>query len=185
MNAPQRLWTPMELIRVTAEFLADKGIDSPRLDAELLLAHVLDTQRLQLYLDHDRPVIPEELARYRELVRRRSQREPLQRLVGSATLLDHDFAVREGVFIPRPDTETLLEVCYEQLGAQPGPLRIVEVGVGSGCIGLSLLAKYPEAQLVGFDLNPAAVDLSRHNAERLGVNERATLEVRELGVDLP
>ena len=105
-----RLHNPMELVRVTAEFFADKGIASPRLDAELLLAHVLKVDRLQLYLQHDRPLIPAEVDAYRALVKQRGQRVPLQHLTGEATILDHTFAVRPGVFIPRQETETLIEV---------------------------------------------------------------------------
>lgn len=177
MKRQPQLWTPIELIRVTAEFLADKGVESARLDAELLLAHVLQCDRLHLYLDHDRPIVPDELARYRELVRRRGQREPLQLLLGSATILDHEFLVRPGVFIPRPETEVLIEVARERVGAEPGPLRIVEAGVGTGCVGLSLLHGWPEATLIGYDIDAAALELTRANAERLGVLDR--LELRE------
>lgn len=167
----------MELIRVTAEFLADKGIDSPRLDAELLLAHVLGTSRLQLYLDHDRPIVPDELARYREWVRRRAAREPLQLILGEVEILDHRFRVRPGVFIPRPETEVLIEHCRRLFGLEAGALRVVEVGVGSGCIGLSLLKAWSSATLIGYDVNPLAIALTAENAEALGVRDR--VELRE------
>lgn len=167
----------MELIRVTAEFFAEKGIESPRLDAELLLAHVLDCNRLKLYLDHDRPVVPAELDRFRALVRERGRRVPLQLLVGEVEILEHEFLVRPGVFIPRPETEVLIERCRALTFAGDGPTTLVEVGVGTGCIGLSLLAHWPRARMVGYDVNPAAIALTQENAERLRVRDR--LELRQ------
>lgn len=161
-------WTPLELIRVSAEYLADHGVPSPRLDAELLLAHVLQMDRLHLYLQHERPLIREELDRYRELIRRRAQREPLQLLTGSARILDLDFLVEPGVFIPRPETETLIEV----VKTLPEPSTMVEVGLGSGAIGISLLVHWPKARLLGFELSEVAARVSRSNAQRHAVLER-------------
>jgi len=164
-------WTPLELIRVSTEYLADRGVPSPRLDAELLLAHVLQTDRLHLYLEHERPLVSGELDRYRQLIRRRGNREPLQLLVGSVQLHELEFEVEAGVFIPRPETEVLIEAA-DELPFPPNG-HIVEVGVGSGCVGISLLCRRPEATLVGWDLLPAAVELSRRNARRHGVEGRA------------
>lgn len=170
----------MELIKVSAEYLADQGIDGARLDAELLLGHVLDMDRLGLYLDHDRPIVPEELDRYRELIRRRGQREPLQLILGHTEILDHRFLCRSGVFIPRPETETLILkagelsfVAGEEGASGEGPARILDVGVGTGCVGLSLLAHWSGARLVGIDRNPTAVELARENARVLELAERA------------
>ena len=177
-----RLHNPLELVRVTAEFFADKGIDSARLDAELLLSHVLGIDRLQLYLQHDRPLVPAEVDRYRELVKQRGQRVPLQHLVGEATILDHVFAVRPGVFIPRPETESLIEVCRRL-----GPFeRIVELGSGTAFVGLTLLTQMADARLYAVDLNPEAVALTVENAERLGVADRAeVVEGDALHIALP
>jgi release factor glutamine methyltransferase len=163
----------MPLIAVSAEYLADHGVENARLDAELLLAHVLRVERLKLYLDHDRPIVPEELSAYRELVRRRGRREPLQLLVGRVSLLEHDFAVREGVFVPRPETETLILQAREcELPAEP---RLLEVGVGSGCVGLSLLTCWPDATLLGYDVEPLALELTAENARGLAVESRLEL----------
>ena len=180
-----RSYKPLELVRVTAEFFADKGIASARLDAELLLAHVLGLDRLQLYLQHDRPLIRSEVNQFRELVRQRGLRVPLQHLVGETTILDHTFVVRPGVFIPRQETETLIEACAGLEFDRPVS-RIVEFGPGAGVIGLSLLARWPSAQLFAVDLNPDAVELSRENADRLGVVDRAEFVVGDaLSVELP
>ena len=180
-----RLHNPLELVRVTAEFFADKGIVSARLDAELLLAHVLGLDRLQLYLQHDRPLIPDEVDRFRELVRQRGLRVPLQHLVGETTILDHAFTVRPGVFIPRQETETLIEVCTALEFDDP-VAQIVEFGPGTGVIGLSLLTRWPAARLFAVDLGPEAVELSVENAGRLGVADRAEFVVGDaLAVGLP
>jgi release factor glutamine methyltransferase len=177
-----RLHNPLELVRVTAEFFADKGIESARLDAELLLAHVLGVDRLQLYLQHDRPLVPAEVDAFREIVKQRGQRVPLQHLTGEAAILDDTFIVRPGVFIPRPETETLIEVCTSL-----GPFeRIVEFGPGAGVIGLSLLKQLPEARLFAVDANEDAVALTLENAERLGLRDRAeVIRGDALEVDLP
>jgi release factor glutamine methyltransferase len=180
-----RLHNPLELVRVTAEFFADKGIASARLDAELLLAHVLGVDRLHLYLQHDQPLIPTEVNQFRELVRQRGLRVPLQHLVGEATVLDHVFLVRPGVFIPRQEIETLIEVCAGLEFDDPVS-KIVEFGPGTGVIGLSLLTRWPSARLFAVDLNPQAVELSRENAERLGVADRAEFEIGDArSVELP
>ena len=175
---PAKLWSPMELIRVTAEFFAEKGIESPRLDAELLLAHVLQCSRLQLYLEHDRPIVPAELDRFRALVRERGRRVPLQLLVGDVEILEHTFLVRPGVFIPRPETEVLIERCRALPFGPTGPATIVEAGVGTGCIGLSLLTHWPTARAIGYDINPLALALTQENAQRLHVADRLELRHR-------
>jgi len=180
-----RLHNPLELVRVTAEFFADKGIASPRLDAELLLAHVLEIDRLQLYLQHDRPLVPSEVNAYRALVRQRGQRVPLQHLTGETTILDHSFKVQPGVFIPRQETETLIETCAGlEFGAEVR--QIVEFGPGTGVIGLSLLVRWPQARLFAVDLNEHAVRLSEENARRLEVDGRSEIIVGDaLQVELP
>jgi release factor glutamine methyltransferase len=163
----------MELIKLSAEYLADQGVDNARLNAELLLGHVLEMDRLKLYLEHDRPIVPVELECYRELIRRRGQRVPLQLLLGHTQILDYEFLVQEGVFIPRPETETLI-LEAQRLEVGPAP-RILEVGVGTGCVGLSLLKHWPRAELMGYDINPRAIEVTAQNARSLEVESRVTL----------
>lgn len=173
MAEPQQQWTPLALVRVSAEFLAERGIESARLDAELLLAHVLGVNRMTLYVDHARPVIARELDEYRELIRERGRRVPLQLLVGSVHMLDLRFEVRAGVFIPRPETEVLIRKCLELL--PDGARFAAEVGVGSGCIAVSLLHAWPDARMIGWDLSEAALELSLANAQQHGVADRLEL----------
>jgi release factor glutamine methyltransferase len=167
------------LIKLSAEFLAEKGVENARLDAELLLARVLDVNRLQLYVGHDRPIVPTELDRYRELVRQRAQRVPVQLLLGDVQLLDRVFSVRPGVFIPRPETETLIRRCTELEFADGRPADIVEVGVGTGCIGISLLDHWPRARLCAYDVNPKAIELTQLNAEAYDVAGRLELRTAD------
>ena len=127
---------PLELIKLSAEYLAERGVPAPRLEAELLLAHVLGVTRLRLYLDFERPIVASELDRYRELIRQRGRRVPLQLLTGVAHLLDLELEVRPGVFIPRPETETLIETVRGLFDADAFPARILEIGVGTGELAL-------------------------------------------------
>jgi release factor glutamine methyltransferase len=170
-----QLRRPLELVKLSAEYLAERGVPAPRLEAELLLAHVLRLSRLRLYLEFERPVVPDELARYRELVRQRGRRVPLQLLTGSAHLLDLELEVRPGVFIPRPETETLIELAAGLFPDAAPPGWLLEVGVGTGGIGIALLRRWPSASAVGFDVNPAAIALAAANATRHGVDQRLRL----------
>ncbi len=174
-----KAWTPLEVVKVSADFLAKHGVESPRLDAEHLLAHVLGVDRLQLYVQFDRPLVPAERERARELVRQRAQRVPLQLLVGESQVYDLSFAVKPGVFIPRPETETLIQVCAERFNGSP-PATFVEVGVGTGIVAVSLLHRWPQARAVGFDVSPAAIALTQENALRHEVHERLELHTQDV-----
>lgn len=170
-----QLRRPLELVKLSAEYLAERGVPAPRLEAELLLAHVLRLSRLRLYLEFERPVVPDEVDRYRQLIRQRGRRIPLQILTGQAHLLDLELEVRPGVFIPRPETETLIELAGGLFPEATPPDRFVEVGVGTGGVGIALLRRWPAASGVGYDVNPAAIALAAANAARHGVEQRLRL----------
>jgi release factor glutamine methyltransferase len=167
--------TIRELIQVTADYLAGKDVESARLNAERLLGDVLGISRLELYLQHDRPVVGDELDRYRELVRRRAAGEPLQHILGATGFYSRDFKVVPGVFIPRPETERLVERSLGLLSSlgddNLSPLA-AEVGCGSGIIAVTLAAEAPRLEVWATDVNPAAVELTGVNAHRHGVGER-------------
>jgi release factor glutamine methyltransferase len=183
---------PLELTRLAAEHLAGKGVPDPRLDAELLLAHVLGVSRLDLYLQFERLLGPEEVGAYRAVVRRRASREPLQYITGQASFRELTLAVDPRVLIPRPETEVLvgavLEWAREEGGAwgelggggdRPevgGGLVALDIGTGSGAIALSLLREGPFARVVATDVSEGALALAVHNAEAAGLADR--LEVR-------
>ncbi|MEK7684149.1 MAG: peptide chain release factor N(5)-glutamine methyltransferase [Verrucomicrobiota bacterium] len=160
--------TVLEIIQRSAEFLGGKGIDSPRLQSELLLAHALRVPRLKLYLDFERTLTPAELATVRQLVKRRSKREPLQHILGSASFCGLEIQVNAQVLIPRPETELLAECAWQFLNSLPAttsaPLTALDFGTGSGCLAIALAAHCPRAQISASDISPAALAVARQNA---------------------
>ncbi len=167
--------TVRELIQITSAYLEKKGIESARLNAERLLSHVLGLSRIELYLQHDRPVLGEELDQYRECVRRRSTGEPLQTLIGTTEFYSRNFRVDTGVFIPRPETERLVEIATGLLTPTDRRLIapvVIEIGCGAGVIAVSLAVEIPQLEVWGTDINPAAITVSEHNARLQGVGAR-------------
>jgi release factor glutamine methyltransferase len=177
--AGERSWTVLELLTEATQYLEGQGIESARVNAEVLLGHALGWRRVELYTRFDRSVEPAALAAFRELVRRRRARVPLQYITGTVEFYSRTFAVREGVFIPRPETETLVEKAIAALrgdgGAPSRPIRAAEVGVGSGAVLVTILAEVPDVAGVGTDVSAAALALARENAERHGVAARLEL----------
>lgn len=174
MTAPPR---PLELSGLAAEHLAAKGIEDPRLDAELLLAHVLGLRRLDLYLQFERPLEPPEVAAYREAIRRRGAREPLQYITGEVEFRALTLSVDPRALIPRPETEVLVgEVLAWASEGSAGPGgRILDLGTGSGAIALSLLREGPFEGAVATDSSQEALALAAANAEACGLADRLDL----------
>jgi release factor glutamine methyltransferase len=165
-------WTPLKLIAWTQDFFARKGIDAPRLTAELLLAHALSCDRVRLYLDYDKPLGEPELARFRELVRRRADGEPTAYLVGKREFYGRPFRVDRRVLVPRPETELLVEAA---LAALPEGGAALDLCTGSGCVGITLALERKGARVVATDLSEDALAVARENATALGaVVELAT-----------
>jgi len=172
--------TIRELIRVTAEYLEGKGVESAKLNTERLLADVLGLSRIDLFFQHDRPVLGAELDQFRNLVRRRAQGEPLQQILGETEFYSRTFKVEPGVFIPRPETERLVEEAVTLLAPPDRRLLApvaVEIGCGTGIIGISLALEVPRLIVHATDINPAAVHLTKHNAHTLGAEPR--VQVRQ------
>ena len=166
--------TVLEVIQRSSDFLTQKGVESPRLQTELLLAHVLGLQRLQLYLNFERVLNQEELKRLRELIKRRGQREPLQHLVGSTSFCGLEIAVSPKVLIPRPETELLAERAWKSL-SQPSssPTQFaLDFGTGSGCLAIALAVKCPAIKVHALDISTEAISLARHNAQCHNVCDR-------------
>jgi release factor glutamine methyltransferase len=163
------VWTLLKLLRWTTEFFAEKGIDNPRLDAELLLAHILELDRVGLYLNFERPLNAQELDTIRPLVKRRGQREPLQYLIGQTEFWSLPFEVTPAVLIPRADTEILVE---EALSRAEEDGALLDVGTGSGAIVVSLASELADWQLAGLDISTEALEVARRNAEKNGVAEQ-------------
>lgn len=164
-----------EVLDKTIGHFQNLGFDRPRLEAELLLADALDWQRIDLYTKFEYPLNPSDVERCREHVRRRSKGEPLAYISGKKDFYTSRFFVEKGVLIPRPDTETLIEVALKEVMMPPN--YIVDLGCGSGCIGLSLLKEWNEAKLLAVDISEKAIELTKKNAKHLNLSDRVeTLE---------
>jgi release factor glutamine methyltransferase len=161
--------TLAEVLRRSTGYLEQHGSPTPRLDAELLLAHGLGLSRIELYTQYQRPLDDDELAACRELVRRRGLREPVAYVIGSWGFRGLDLAVDPRVLVPRPETELLVDRCLKLLGSLERP-RVVDVGTGSGAIALSLKSERPDAEVVACDISQDALDVAAANAARLGLD---------------
>ncbi len=172
-RAPAETWTTRRLLAWMTGHFQHKGIDSPRLTAEFLLAHVIGCDRMRLYMEVDRPAQPLELASLRDLVTRAAASEPVQYLVGEAWFFGRPYAVGPAVLIPRPSTETLVEHVLQRCRAAPGRATLLaDVGTGCGCIAVSLAARLPEAHVVATDVSADALEVAAANAGRHGVADR-------------
>jgi release factor glutamine methyltransferase len=172
--------TPLAVTAKAASWLAARGVQNARLEAELLLAAVLGLKRLDLYLQYDRPLTAAELDGYRALVRRRGRREPLQYVIGSVAFRELELRVDGRALIPRPETESLVGAVLEWAGpaseSRGRPLRAVDIGTGSGAIALSLLREGPFERVIATDVSAAALALASENAAAAGL--RAQLDLR-------
>lgn len=170
-------WTTAAVLDWTTKRFAEAGIDAARLEAQVLLAHALGCTRVQLYTGFDRPLDEDELARARGLIKRRLAGEPVAYLVGTQEFWSLSFAVDERVLVPRHDTETVIQVVLDQVGERQAPWRVLDVCTGSGVLAVTLARELAAARVVATELSPAAAEVARANAARLGVADR--VEVRE------
>ena len=177
----REIWTLLKLLRWTTNYFSEKGIDNPRLDAELLLADVLKLDRVGLYLNYDRPLSQEELDVARPLVKKRGQREPLQYLLGTTEFWSLPFKVTPAVLIPRADTEILVEEALARAGSDG---QLLDVGTGSGAIIISLASELPDWQMTGLDISAAALEIARENVEKNQVVSQVQLVQGDLA-ELP
>ena len=173
-------WTVLRLMLWSADYLERKGIERARLDAEYLLAHVLGVGRLEMYLQHERPLEPAELEAFRPLLKRRAAREPLQYVLGRQAFRDLDLEVGPGVLIPRPETEQLVEIVLKWARARGDEaLTALDIGTGSGAIALALLAEGPFGRVVATDASAAALAVAGRNRDAIGAPERLELRAGE------
>jgi release factor glutamine methyltransferase len=163
MGEAQTSWTFRSLLAWGRDWLARRGVDNPRLDAELLVAHALRCDRIRLYTDFDKPLAPEELSRARPLFERRGQREPVAYILGVKEFYGRPFKVGPGVFIPRPETELLVQLALE--GLPQGPVQVLDLCGGSGAIGITVAAERAEAQVDVVDIADLALAAAAENAQ--------------------
>ncbi len=173
----QKKWTILSLIQWSENYLTEKRIDSPRLNAELMLAAALNCKRIDLYTRFDKPLVQEELDHYKTLFVRRLNREPLQYILGYADFYGRRFAVRPGVLIPRPETEHIIEAVLEIIKEKEikSP-RILDIGTGSGCIAVSLAAEIDDAMLTAIDVSEDTLEIAKQNAVQHLLNGRITFQ---------
>ena len=166
----------IEVIQATTAYFQKNGIESPRLNIEHLLAHVLGKKRMDLYMEFERPIEDAELEPLRGLVKRRAAGEPLQHLLGTAEFCGRTFACDARALVPRPETEQLCELVLKE----PAATRVLDVGTGSGVIALTLAASMPDAQVEAVDVSEDALALARENARRLSLAERVRFSRSDL-----
>lgn len=177
-----KVWTVRELMKVSIDLLQKKGFEETRLNVELLLAHALKCQRIQLYTGFDKPLTREEIGQFRRLVERRLNREPLQYIVGAAGFMGLQFRVDQRVLIPRPETETLVEqvmlLCNNE--EKSGVRSILEIGTGSGNIAVSLAKFVRNAKVTSIDISPEAIEVAELNAKVHEVEEKVDFRVLDV-----
>lgn len=172
-------WTIRRVLDWTAKDFAGRGLDSPRLDAELIIAHALGIDRVRVYMDLDRPLASSELGAIRELVGRRRKREPIAYIVGRREFYGRSFEVTPAVLIPRPDTETLIERALELL-PQDAAGSILDLGTGPGILAITLLAEREGLCADAVDVSRDAIEVARRNASKLGVADRIAFHEGDL-----
>ena len=171
-------WTVLSLLNWCRDFFARKGIETPRLDAEVLLASVLGTERLGLYLRFDQPLDAAELAAMHELVRRRGNREPVAHLVGTREFHGLSFQSDARALVPRPETELLVDVTLAAL--PPEACSVCEIGVGAGCVAVTLAVERPAWRVTGTDISADALELAVANIAHHGITDRVALAAGSL-----
>lgn len=174
------VWTIGRILKWTEHFFQEKGIESPRIDAEVLLGHVLKKERIYLYVHFEEPLQPEELTAYREAIKKRIQRVPVAYIIGRREFMGLTFHVTEDTLVPRPDTEILVQAAVERLKKREGDVHFADIGTGTGAICLSVLTYVPDATADTVDISEAARKVAEENAEALGVADRVMFYTGDL-----
>jgi release factor glutamine methyltransferase len=172
-------WTIRRILEWTSDYFRARGVQTPRLDAEILLSHVLEKDRLYLYLNLERPLTGPERAAYKQVVARRANRAPCSLIIGAKEFWSMDFKIDQGVLSPRPETEILVERCLKILEDAPDPI-ILELGLGSAAISASLASEIGKATIIGIELSPPALACARENISILGFADRIHIVAGDL-----
>lgn len=180
MSTEERVWTVLSMLEWATDFFAKRDVQDPRLSIEWLLSETLTVKRLDLYLQFDRPLSSDELDLLRPLIQRRAKHEPLQHITGSTQFMNTTIAVSPDVLIPRIETEQLVDILFEQTESiSDQPLRIIDLGTGSGCIPIAIKKNRPNWECTGIDISEAALQLARENAQKNSVEvtfQKANIE---------
>ena len=163
-----KTWRIIDVINWGVEYFGSKGFDNPRLEIEIFLQYILNCEKINLYIDFEKEFSHSNLKKLKEVIKRRTKKEPIQYIIGKASFYGRDFKVDENVLIPRPETEIIINVSIEFLSTKINPY-IVDVGTGSGCIGITLAKEFPSAQVIAIDYSESILDTARENAKSVGV----------------
>ena len=166
MTAEHEPWTILKILNWTKGYLAEKGVENARLEAEWLLSAAMNLDRVGLYVNFEKPLLPSELTSFRGMVGRRAKREPLQYILGNQEFMGLEFRVTPAVLIPRHDTETLVQEAVTHAG---NAKRVLDIGAGSGCIAVALAKLLPSVEMSAVDSSDEALDIAKENAARNGV----------------
>ena len=169
--ADGQVWTIGAILKWSEQYFGSHGAETPRLDAEVLLSHLLGQKRIFLYVHFDQPLTSEELAKYREIVKRRAAGEPVAYICGEKEFMGLTFKVAPAVLVPQPDTETLVEAAMERLKGKEDA-RVADVCTGSGAIALALAHYLPAVSVAATDISADAVEIARENADAFGLSAR-------------
>ena len=180
----RKLWTAQELINLSTEYLSKYNCSTPRLDAEVLLAHVLDTDRLHLYMNLDYPLEEMELKMYRRLIGQRGRRIPVAYLIGYKEFYAQEFIITQDVLVPRPETEILVEQAVKTAKNFQAP-RILDLGTGSGIIAISIAVSAPLSWVLAVDISEAALETAAKNADRLAIIDQLSFLKSDMFSDIP
>ena len=181
MAENNQIWTIGRILKWTEEYFGQKGVESPRLDAEVMLSHVLGKQRIYLYVHFDEPLQAEELAAYRTMIKQRIDRVPVAYILGEKEFMGLTFKVTPDTLVPRPDTEILVQAAVDRLKQwTDGTVRLADIGTGSGAICLSVLSMLDGVTADTVDISPAARAVAEENAATLGLSERVTFHTGDL-----
>jgi len=179
-----RVWTVLDLIKWGSDYFRQRSVDSPRLTIELLLCHILDVTRVELYSTYERPCTTKELATLKSYIQRRIHGEPLQYIIGEAPFFGRMFTVTPSVLIPRPETEHLADHALRYCRGHR-PTHALDIGTGSGCIPIAVAAHDDACTWNAIDVDPDAVNIARANAEQHGVSDRVSIQLLDLFTAIP
>ena len=162
-----KTWRIIDVINWGVKYFSSKGFDNPRLEIEIFLQYILNCEKINLYIDFEKEFSHSNLKKLKEVIKRRTKKEPIQYIIGKASFYGRDFKVDKNVLIPRPETEIIINVSIEFLSTKKNPF-IVDVGTGSGCIGITLAKEFPSAQVIAIDYSESILDIARENSKSVG-----------------
>ncbi len=176
-------WRIIDIINWADKYFKDKSFENPRSEIEILLLHLFDCKKIDLYLDFEKVINPKDLATLRRWIKRRIYREPIQHIIGNSEFYGRKFIVNQHVLIPRPETETIIDISIDALSKINNPV-IIDIGTGSGCIGITLALEIPGSNVLAIDISEAALSVAKKNAELYKLNNIDFIKMDFLSQDI-